>query len=152
MSDRQGHPRIFSREAGGDGCELHVVCETAPSEPVECYERTVGGEGGEFTVVRHHEQETAVASGGRASVYPSNADLPPDIREQLPSAVQTLYRQAYNHAWETYVMPLRRGLMASHDAAAKRAAWAAVRRLYTQVGTTWIRRRSQSSSSKIDVS
>jgi cation transport regulator ChaB len=143
MPDRQDHPKIFSREAGGDGCEIRVVCETVPDEPADCYERIVGGEGGEFTVVHHREHEAAIDPGHRAPVYLSNEDLPPEICDQLPSAVQTVYRQAYNEAWETHVMPLRRGLMVSHDAAAKRAAWAAVRRLYTQVGTTWILRRGQ---------
>lgn len=142
MSDRQDHPKTFSREAGGDGCELQVICEPVADEPAECCERTVGGDGGEFTVVRRHGQETVVDSGHRAPVCPSNEDLPQDIRGQMPPAVQTLYRQAYNQAWETHVMPLRRGLMVNHDAAATRAAWAAVRRLYTQVGTTWIRRHA----------
>lgn len=92
-------------------------------------------------MVRRHRQ-AAGDPGHRAPVYPSNEDLPQDIRGQMPPAVQTLYRQAYNQTWETHVMPLRRGMMANHDAAATRAAWAAVRRLYTQVGTTWIRRHA----------
>ena len=72
--------------------------------------------------------------------YLSNRDLPDDIQQALPFSLQTLYREAYNKAWNGYVMPLRRGFMVRHDEAAKRAAWALIKRKYVQTGSDCVRR------------
>jgi len=106
---------------------------------VECYSRVVGGDGSEFTIV---PPDSAGSRQMATQVYPSNESLPDDVRAVLPPVVQTLYREAYNRAYSAYSMPIRRGLLASHDQVARQAAWKAVKRLYTQIGTTWVRKRT----------
>jgi len=118
------------------------TCEITPAGQEICYDRIVGGDGCELTVVRHTASQADVDA--RSSlVYPDNESLPDELRHQLPEAIQTIFRQAYNHAWKTHVMPIRRGLTAGHHEAATRAGWAAVKRLYTQIGSTWVRRRGR---------
>ncbi len=56
--------------------------------------------------------------------YASNADLPPSVRHHLPSQAQSLYREAFNGAWSTYVADARR------EEIAHRTAWAAVKRRF----------------------
>ena len=34
--------------------------------------------------------------------YASNADLPNAVRDYLPPAAQTIYRKAFNRAWDSY--------------------------------------------------
>jgi len=56
--------------------------------------------------------------------YKSNEQLPPSVRSHLPSAAQDIYREASNHAWQTY------GSASRHEEIAHRTAWAAVKRRY----------------------
>lgn len=56
--------------------------------------------------------------------YPSNADLPVPIRHHLPPSAQNLYREAFNHAWDTYADDQRR------EEIAHRVAWVAVKRQF----------------------
>jgi cation transport regulator len=120
-----------------------MTTDPKPSPPaagnVDCYSRVVGGDGSEFTIV---PPDAAASRQEPTQVYPSNEELPDDVRAVLPPVVQTLYREAYNRAFSAYSMPLRRGLVASHDQVARQAAWKAVKRLYTQIGTTWVRKRT----------
>jgi len=34
--------------------------------------------------------------------YSSNTDLPAPVRHRLPADAQSIYREAFNHAWTTY--------------------------------------------------
>lgn len=56
--------------------------------------------------------------------YPSNTELPMAIRHHLPPSAQTLYREAFNQAWDTYAADRRR------EEIAHRVAWAAVKRRF----------------------
>ena len=55
--------------------------------------------------------------------YASNEQLPPPVRNHLPSAAQDIYREAFNHAWDRY---------GGEEATAHRVAWAAVKRSYVK--------------------
>jgi cation transport regulator len=64
--------------------------------------------------------------------YASNAALPEAIQERLPIHAQDIYREAFNHAWESYRHDL------DQEAIAHRIAWAAVKRTYRKVGGVWM--------------
>ncbi|HYM32271.1 MAG TPA: ChaB family protein [Candidatus Cybelea sp.] len=63
--------------------------------------------------------------------YSSNDDLPDSIRRHLPVHAQSIFREAFNHAWETY------RARADREAIARRVAWAAVKRGYEKIGRDW---------------
>jgi cation transport regulator len=50
----------------------------------------------------------------------------------LPDEAQTIYREAFNHAWNTYANNSRR------EEIAHRVAWAAVKRKYRKQGDMWV--------------
>jgi cation transport regulator len=64
--------------------------------------------------------------------YETNADLPPSLRRALPDHAQDIYRAAFNRAYEDHEGDSRQ------EEAAHRIAWAAVKRSYVKVGTSWI--------------
>ena len=68
---------------------------------------------------------------GAAMPYPANADLPPSVRGYLSERAQDIFREAFNHAWETYAGDLRR------EEIAHRVAWAAVKRSYAKENGEW---------------
>jgi cation transport regulator len=59
----------------------------------------------------------------------------------LPHHAQVIFRQAFNHAFETY---------GGDETRAFRVAWAAVKRAYQKVGGEWIPRRSRPSPSPFE--
>ena len=63
--------------------------------------------------------------------YQDNDDLPPSVRNHLPSHAQDIYREAFNHAWARY---------GGDEATPHRIAWAAVKRSYRKAGDIWVRR------------
>ncbi|MBX4927893.1 ChaB family protein [Rhizobium binae] len=66
--------------------------------------------------------------------YAINEDLPPSVRHVLPDHAQDIYREAFNHAFQSH----------SHDPrqeeVAHRIAWAAVKRSYAKIGGEWTAR------------
>jgi cation transport regulator len=66
--------------------------------------------------------------------YPTNQDLPASVRRSLPEHGQDIYREAFNHAWQTYAGHPRQ------DEIAHRVAWAAVKKAYAKAGGRWIPR------------
>jgi cation transport regulator len=54
--------------------------------------------------------------------YTTNEDLPASICKHLPAPAQSVYRKAFNRAWEAY------GLDAQREQIAHRIAWSAVKR------------------------
>ena len=64
--------------------------------------------------------------------YEVNADLPERVRHHLPAHAQTIYREAFNHAWETYRHDPRQ------EEIAHRVAWAAVKKSYVKAGDKWV--------------
>jgi cation transport regulator len=53
------------------------------------------------------------------------------VREHLPSHAQDIYREAFNHAFAAHAGDPRQ------EEAARRIAWAAVKRRYMKVGEIW---------------
>lgn len=56
--------------------------------------------------------------------YSSNEALPPSVRHHLPAEAQNIYREAFNHAWQTYADDAR------CEQIAHRVAWTAVKRQF----------------------
>jgi cation transport regulator len=54
--------------------------------------------------------------------YISNEALPAPLRRHLPPKAQSVYREAFNHAWTTHELNRR------CEEIAHRVAWAAVKR------------------------
>lgn len=52
---------------------------------------------------------------------------------------QTIYRKAFNNAWQQYEDHRDRRGGASREETAHRVAWAAVKRVFTKQGDRWIR-------------
>lgn len=66
--------------------------------------------------------------------YPSSAELPVSIRRHLPDHAQDIFRAAFNNAYAAHWNDPRR------EEAARRIAWAAVKRSYVKVGDRWVAR------------
>lgn len=66
--------------------------------------------------------------------YPHNDDLPPPVRNHLPSHAQDIYREAFNHAFAAHSGEPRQ------EERAHRIAWAAVKRSYEKIGDRWIQK------------
>lgn len=66
--------------------------------------------------------------------YGTNTDLPHSVRSHLPEHAQSIYREAFNHAWAAHAGDPRQ------EEAAHRIAWAAVKRSYVKVGEDWVPR------------
>lgn len=66
--------------------------------------------------------------------YSANEELPPSVRSHLPEHAQDIYREAFNHAYAAHAGEDRQ------EEAAHRIAWAAVKRIYVKVGSSWIAR------------
>ena len=63
--------------------------------------------------------------------YAFNSELPPSIRDHLPEHAQSIFRAAFNAAFEAHAADPRR------EEVAHRIAWAAVKRSYEKIGTRW---------------
>ena len=70
--------------------------------------------------------------------YVTNDDLPPGVRNHLPPHAQDIFREAFNHAWGQYADPGKRKLGGSREDAARRVAWAAVKKKYRKDGDMWL--------------
>jgi cation transport regulator len=64
--------------------------------------------------------------------YASNEDLPPSVRDHLPSHAQDIFRAAFNNAYDEYRGDTRQ------EEIAFRVAWAAVKKRYQKVGDHWL--------------
>lgn len=62
--------------------------------------------------------------------YSHNEDLPESVKSNLPAHAQTIYRKAFNNAWDQYEDPEKRRGQESHEEAAHKVAWAAVKEKY----------------------
>ncbi len=70
--------------------------------------------------------------------YERNADLPKQVRDNLPEKGQTIYRKAFNNAWDEYADPEDRRGDASREETSRRVAWAAVKQSYEKRGGRWV--------------
>jgi cation transport regulator len=66
--------------------------------------------------------------------YEVNADLSPSVRSHLPDPAQSIFREAFNHAYAAHARDPRQ------EEAAFRIAWAAVKRVYEKTGDEWVER------------
>jgi len=66
--------------------------------------------------------------------YAVNDDLPASVRNHLPEHAQSIYREAFNHAFAAHAGE------ADQEERAHRIAWAAVKRSYVKAGEAWVRR------------
>lgn len=64
--------------------------------------------------------------------YASNADLPDSVKNHLPDHAQTIYRKAFNNAYEQYDEPT-----------AFKVAWAAVKKEYHKEGDYWVKNENK---------
>lgn len=64
--------------------------------------------------------------------YASNDELPPSVRDHLPSHAQDIFRAAFDAAFAAHAGDPRQ------EEAAFRIAWAAVKKQYRKVGSEWV--------------
>lgn len=63
--------------------------------------------------------------------YIANEELPLGVRKYLPEHAQDIYREAFNHAYETYKSAeKRRNLSEPLENISRRVAWSAVKKKY----------------------
>ncbi|MBI4162068.1 MAG: ChaB family protein [Candidatus Aenigmarchaeota archaeon] len=74
--------------------------------------------------------------------YRTNKGLPKQVRNNLPSHAQTIYRKAFNNAAKQYKDPKKRRTSGSLDAIASKVAWSAVKQEYKKSGEGWVRKYS----------
>ena len=70
--------------------------------------------------------------------YRENGNLPKSVRRHLPATAQTVYRAAFNHAWQTYRQTYRHDKRC--EEIAHRVAWVAVKKGYRKQGEQWVPR------------
>jgi cation transport regulator len=66
--------------------------------------------------------------------YGENADLPESVRHHLPERAQSIYREAFNHAYAAHAGE------ADREKRAHMIAWAAGKRSYVKQGEAWVAR------------
>lgn len=64
--------------------------------------------------------------------YQTEADLPQNVRENLPRHAQEIYRKAFNSAWKQYADPKKRRGQDSREETSHKVAWGAVERVYAK--------------------
>lgn len=74
--------------------------------------------------------------------YDRNQGLPAPVRDNLPEDAQTIYRQAFNSAWDQYASPEKRRGKAEREETAHRVAWSAVKQTYEKGDNGTWRRKS----------
>jgi cation transport regulator len=62
--------------------------------------------------------------------YKMNSDLPDSVRNAMPAAAQTIFREVYNKVWDEYKDPERRREHESHEEVANKVAWNAVKKQF----------------------
>lgn len=69
---------------------------------------------------------------GRGMPYEKNTELPDGVQNVLPAHAQTIYREAYNSAFDQYSSPDDRDGDDSREEVAHKVAWSAVKQTYTK--------------------
>jgi cation transport regulator len=82
----------------------------------------------------------AITKGEESTMpYDRNADLPKGVRDNLPRHAQTIYRAAFNDAFDQYKLPRKRRDDASREESAHKVAWNAVKQKYHKEGDRWVK-------------
>lgn len=71
--------------------------------------------------------------------YSENSELPDNVKDNLPSHAQEIYRKAFNSAWDEYKDPDDRRGNDSREEVAHKVAWSAVKKEYHKDGDRWVR-------------
>ncbi len=71
--------------------------------------------------------------------YSKNSELPDNVKDNLPSHAQEIYRKAFNSAWDEYKDPDDRRGNDSREEVAHKVAWSAVKKEYHKDGDRWVR-------------
>jgi cation transport regulator len=75
--------------------------------------------------------------------YSKPEELPPRVRNHLPSHARHIFLKAFNNAWTEYAKPSKRASKKeSHEEVAFKVAWAAVGHTYEKKGEHWVRKAS----------
>jgi len=69
--------------------------------------------------------------------YRTDAELPNNVKDNLPTHAQDIYREAFNNAWQEYEDVSKRHGNESLEEVAHKVAWAAVKQKYEKVGNEW---------------
>ena len=64
--------------------------------------------------------------------YNTKSQLPDNVKDNLPSHAQEIYKEAFNSAWDEYKDPKDRRDDADREEVAHRVAWSAVKQKYTK--------------------
>lgn len=64
--------------------------------------------------------------------YEKNEDLPDQVTDNLPQGAQTIYREAFNSAFDQYDSAEDRHGSSSREETAHRVAWNAVKEKYAK--------------------
>jgi cation transport regulator len=70
--------------------------------------------------------------------YDRNNDLPDSVHDNLPGHAQSIYREAFNSAFEQYKDAEDRRGDASREETAHKVAWNAVKQRYHKKGERWV--------------
>ncbi|AOS98706.1 Cation transport regulator ChaB [Microbulbifer aggregans] len=62
--------------------------------------------------------------------YEKREELPDSVRNVLPPHAQSIYKEAFNSAWEQYAKPEDRKGDSSREETAHAVAWSAVKEKY----------------------
>lgn len=76
--------------------------------------------------------------------YDSNGDLPDSVKDNLPAHARTIYREAFNSAWDQYADPKERRGDASREEVAHKVAWSAVKQKYEKHAGKWRKKQEKS--------
>jgi cation transport regulator len=71
--------------------------------------------------------------------YDNKADLPDNVKDNLPSHAQEIYLKAFNSAWDEYRDPEDRRGNDDREETAHKVAWAAVKKEYHKKGDRWVK-------------
>lgn len=71
--------------------------------------------------------------------YDRNTELPDSVRDNLPDQAQTIYRKAFNSAWDQYKDPAERRGDADREETAHKVAWSAVKESYEKKSDHWVK-------------
>lgn len=72
--------------------------------------------------------------------YQSKSELPDNVKDNLPSHAQDIYRKAFNSAYDEYKQAEDRRGDASREETAHKVAWSAVKNEYEKQGGEWVRK------------
>jgi cation transport regulator len=70
--------------------------------------------------------------------YDRNTDLPNSVHDNLPQHAQTIYREAFNSAFDEYKSAEDRRGDSSREETAHKVAWSAVKQKYRKKGERWV--------------